>query len=145
MTSLTSLSANPPPSFAFADATPAAVRQEAKEIKEKFTDAINHIIIIKQRSSPNTNTGDAFTALSLALGEASEASAHVTLPSMVHADADVRAASHAAKDDFKNMFDAALSDDELYNSLLEHNNGNGNSDNGEGGYSKCVMTCIVMT
>eukprot|EP00579_Thalassiosira_antarctica_P033032 CAMPEP_0201997582 /NCGR_PEP_ID=MMETSP0905-20130828/4508_1 /ASSEMBLY_ACC=CAM_ASM_000554 /TAXON_ID=420261 /ORGANISM="Thalassiosira antarctica, Strain CCMP982" /LENGTH=691 /DNA_ID=CAMNT_0048553295 /DNA_START=20 /DNA_END=2095 /DNA_ORIENTATION=+ len=126
MTSITSLSANPP-SFSFPNATPATVHQEAKEIKQKFTQAINSV---KQCSS-SSNNGGAFAALSLALGEASAASARVTLPSMVHGDADIRAASHAAKDVFKNMFDAALSDEELYKALLVNSNGAGKSSDHE--------------
>lgn len=102
----------PPPSFCFAKATPATVHQEAEEIKRTFAQAINKI------GSVSDEENNAFAALSLALGEASASSARVTLPSMIHGDAGVRSASHAAKDGFKNMFDAALSDPELYKALL---------------------------
>ena len=105
-----------PPSFSFRGATPATVRQEAKQIKEKFTKAINGV-------KNGSCDGNAFAALSLALGEASAASARITLPSMVHENADVRAASHEAKDDFANMFNATLSDGELYMALRESNSG----------------------
>ena len=123
---MSSLSPRPsvgPPSFSFINSSPESVHQEAHEIKQRFTDAIDNI---KKSSSKN-----AFEALSLALGEASAASARVTLPSMVHGDVAVRAASHAAKDDFKNMFDAALSDVELYNALVNIKDENFNHEEDE--------------
>ena len=107
-----SLSANPPV-FSFGKVTPATIRQEANAIKQKFTSLINNI----KHNNPS------FALLNHALGEASSASAHITLPSMVHGDSEVRAASNAMKDDIKTMFDTALSDNELYNALINRDQG----------------------
>ena len=96
-----------PPSFSFNKTTSTSIKEEADNIQYKFTTAINSI-----KSQPS------FILLSQALGDASAASARVTLPSMIHDNADVRAASHAQKDRLKTMFDEAFSDEELYNSLL---------------------------
>ena len=112
-----SLSANPPV-FSFDKVTPASIRQEANDIKQKFTSLINNI----KRNNPS------FALLNHALGEASSASAHITLPSMVHGDSEVRAASNAMKDDIKTMFDTALSDNELYNALINRGQGYGSYD-----------------
>ncbi|KAL9182303.1 hypothetical protein ACHAXT_012955 [Thalassiosira profunda] len=105
----------PPPSFSSPNATPASIRREAAAIQAKFAGAI---IAIKTGGADGPNS-DVFTTLSLALGDASAASARVTLPGMVHGDADVRAASGATKDELKSMFDAALSDGELYAKLVQ--------------------------
>lgn len=102
-----SLTANPPV-FSFDEVTPASIRREANEIKQKFTSLIRNI----KRHNPS------FALLNHALGEASASSAHITLPSMVHGNSEVRAASNAMKDDIKTMFDTALSDNELYNALI---------------------------
>ena len=120
------MSSSSPPSFSFNNATSTSIKDEADDIKLKFITAINSI--------KSSSTKPSFKLLSQALGDASAASAQVTLPSMVYKDADVRAASHTQKDRLKTMFDEALSDEELYNSLLtiaDNSDGNNSDDNGE--------------
>lgn len=100
-----------PPALSFSHTTPETLKREAADIKHKFIQSI-------EDAKKHDSREDRFAALSLALGDASTASVRVTLPSMVHADADVRAASNSAKDYLKNMFDEALSNEELYQHLL---------------------------
>ena len=42
---------------------------------------------------------------------------------MIHGDSEVRSASNAMKDEIKTMFDTALSDNELYNVLINQGQG----------------------
>lgn len=115
------MSSSSPPSLSFNKTTSTSIKKEADDIKHKFTTAINSI-----------KTQPSFILLSQALGDASAASARVTLPSMVHGNAEVRSASHTQKDRLKTMFHEALSDEELYNSLLSiADNSDGNSDDDE--------------
>lgn len=109
-----------PPSLSFNGSTQTSTKDEANEIKTKFTAAIN---AIKKQPS--------FTSLSHAFGDASAASARVTLPSMVHDNAKVRTASNKMKDELKNMFDATLSDAELYTCLQNIEEGSDDNHNEE--------------
>eukprot|EP00804_Cyclotella_cryptica_P009207 CCRYP_019218-RA/>CCRYP_019218-RA protein AED:0.24 eAED:0.24 QI:77/1/1/1/0.33/0.25/4/1423/702 len=105
-----SMSSSLPP-LSFKASTPSSVRAEAQAIIEKFKASINDI--------KDGKCGDPFATLSLALGDASAESARVTLPSMVHEDAEVRAESNRMKDALANMFSAAFTDSGLLRALSD--------------------------
>ena len=98
-------------SFCFKGSTPASIRDEADRLINKFNNAIEQII--------DGKADDPFEALSLALGDASAESARITLPSMVHADPDVRAESNRMKDELANMFSAVFTNGDLLNVLSD--------------------------
>jgi thimet oligopeptidase len=100
------------PSLSFKASTPASVKNEAASLIQKFKDEIQSI--------KEGRAHDPFTAFSLALGDASAESARVTLPSMVHDEADVRAESNRMKDELANMFSAAFTDDGLFKVLSSY-------------------------
>lgn len=99
-------------SFCFKGSTPSSVRAEANTLINKFNSAIKHIV--------DGKVDDPFAAFSIALGDASAESARVTLPSMVHADADVRAESNRMKDELANMFSAAFTNCDLLHVLSDN-------------------------
>ena len=100
--------APPPPALSFDDTTPLSLTTEFNELKGCFVKSIDFI-------KNKCNAKDAIAAFSLALGEASAASARLTLPSMVHEDQDVRRQSNQIKDNLASMFAQASSDIELFN------------------------------
>mmetsp|Transcript_22750 Transcript_22750/g.47711 ORF Transcript_22750/g.47711 Transcript_22750/m.47711 type:complete len:183 (+) Transcript_22750:44-592(+) len=109
----------PPPTLSFSNTTAQSIHLQAKSIQSIFLQSID---AIKRGSIPENAKRSplgAFQFLSMALGHASAASAAITLPSMVHADASIRKASNHWKNEFKGMFDEALSDRELYDILVK--------------------------
>lgn len=70
--------------------------------------------------SKTSRTAQLLIHLQPPLGDASAESARVTLPSMVHEDAAVRAESNRMKDELASMFSAAFTDGELLKALRNH-------------------------
>jgi len=96
----------PPPPLSFEETTPLSITAELNRVRDYFCKALNSI--------KNKGKADVISAFSLALGEASAASARLTLPSMVHEDQDVRRQSNQVKDELAVMFSKALSDREIF-------------------------------
>ena len=99
-----------PPPLSFEETTPLSITTEFHRVKDKFDQSLEFI----KDGKGTSKAKDAIAAFSLALGEASAASARLTLPSMVHEHADVRRQSNQVKDDLALMFSKALSDGEIF-------------------------------
>ena len=101
-----------PPPLSFEETTPLSITTEFHRVKDEFDQSLEFIKDGKGKGTSKAK--DAIAAFSLALGEASAASARLTLPSMVHEHADVRRQSNQVKDDLALMFSKALSDGEIF-------------------------------
>ena len=90
------------------------IRRAQVAISTAFDASLHSIAAIPPEERTFDNTVAAF---SRALGRASDASASVTLPSMVHRDAHIRLMSSAAKDSLKNMFDETFARHDVFSIL----------------------------
>ena len=87
------------------------------QLKSKFEETIQSIEDSSSSTTKPKRWDNTFASLSLALGEASEISALITLPSMTHKDSKVRQASTKSKDELKSMFDSTFGRPQLYQTL----------------------------
>jgi len=90
------------------------IEQLCLSLKSRFRKAIT---VIEGIDPDDRTWGNTIAEFSLALGEAAEVSALVTLPSMTHIDKATRQASSKAKDELKTMFDEAFGRQKLYDVL----------------------------
>ena len=122
--------------------SPTISSKDVRDVEDDI--ASSYLATIERIENTPKNERDwerTFKVFSAAMGEASEKSARVTLPSMTHASAEVRKESTKAKDRLKSaVFDATFSrakllevlEDGMKNSTRESNTSSSGSNNGGG-------------